>query len=67
VWRDEWLDARRALLTKEKELTRLRDECNAARRRLPMVRLDKEYVFEGVEYNYRAAATCCSARTTIST
>jgi predicted dithiol-disulfide oxidoreductase (DUF899 family) len=47
VWRDEWLDARRALLTKEKELTRLRDECNAERRRLPMVRLDKDYVFEG--------------------
>jgi predicted dithiol-disulfide oxidoreductase (DUF899 family) len=47
VSREEWLRARRELLVREKELTRLRDELNAARRRLPMVRVDKEYVFEG--------------------
>jgi predicted dithiol-disulfide oxidoreductase (DUF899 family) len=47
VSRDEWLSARKELLAKEKELTRHRDAVNAARRRLPMVRLDKEYVFEG--------------------
>ena len=45
--RDEWLAARRELLAKEKELTRARDELSAERRRLPMVELDKGYVFEG--------------------
>jgi predicted dithiol-disulfide oxidoreductase (DUF899 family) len=45
--REDWLAARRALLTREKELTRLRDELSADRRRLPMVAVDKEYVFEG--------------------
>jgi predicted dithiol-disulfide oxidoreductase (DUF899 family) len=47
VSREEWLAARRELLAKEKELTRLRDRVNADRRRLPMVRLDKPYTFEG--------------------
>jgi predicted dithiol-disulfide oxidoreductase (DUF899 family) len=47
VSRDEWLAARRRLLAKEKQLTRQHDELNAERRRLPMVRIDKEYVFEG--------------------
>jgi predicted dithiol-disulfide oxidoreductase (DUF899 family) len=42
---DEWLDARKALLAKEKELTRHRDEVNAARRRLPMVEITKDYAF----------------------
>ena len=47
VSRDEWLRARRELLAKEKELTRRRDALNAERRRLPMVRIDKEYAFDG--------------------
>lgn len=47
VSREEWLAARKALLAKEKEMTRARDALNAERRRLPMVRIDKEYVFEG--------------------
>src|ERR687898_670816 len=47
VSRDEWLAARKELLAREKELTRRRDELNAERRRLPMVRIEKEYVFEG--------------------
>jgi predicted dithiol-disulfide oxidoreductase (DUF899 family) len=42
-----WKAARKELLVKEKELTRLRDALNAERRRLPMVRVEKEYVFEG--------------------
>lgn len=46
VTRDEWQAARAALLVKEKELTRQSDAVNAQRRRLPMVRLDKEYLFE---------------------
>ena len=45
VSRNEWLAARKELLTKEKELTRHRDKVNADRRRLPTVRIDKEYVF----------------------
>lgn len=46
VTRDEWLVARRQLLAKEKEFTRQRDALTAERRRLPMVDVDKEYVFE---------------------
>ena len=44
---EEWHTAINTLLVKEKELTRLRDALNAARRRLPMVKIDKEYAFEG--------------------
>ncbi|SNY70485.1 DUF899 domain-containing protein [Paractinoplanes atraurantiacus] len=47
VSRDEWLAARQELLVQEKELTKASDRVNAARRRLPMVRIDKAYVFEG--------------------
>jgi predicted dithiol-disulfide oxidoreductase (DUF899 family) len=47
VSRDEWLAARKALLLKEKELTRLRDRLNAERQALPWVKLDKQYVFDG--------------------
>lgn len=46
VSRDEWLSARKDLLTREKELTRLRDAVTAQRRDLPMVKLD-EYVLDG--------------------
>lgn len=49
VSREEWLAARKELLVKEKELTRARDRVNAERRRLPMVRIDKPYTFEGPE------------------
>jgi predicted dithiol-disulfide oxidoreductase (DUF899 family) len=49
VSRDEWLVARKELLTKEKEFTRKRDALNVERRKLPMVRLDKDYVFESPE------------------
>ncbi|MGA2306053.1 MAG: DUF899 domain-containing protein [Acidimicrobiales bacterium] len=47
--RDEWLEARRALLIREKEFTRQRDTLNADRRRLPMVAVEKDYAFEGPE------------------
>jgi len=47
VSREQWLEARRQLLAREKEFTRQRDALNADRRRLPMVRIDKSYVFEG--------------------
>jgi predicted dithiol-disulfide oxidoreductase (DUF899 family) len=45
----EWLAARKQLLAREKELMRQQDGLNADRRRLPMVRVDKDYAFEGEE------------------
>src|SRR5215471_13832905 len=47
VSRQEWLAAREALLAKEKELTKARDVLNTQRRELPMVEIDKPYVFDG--------------------
>ena len=49
VSRDEWLRARRDLLTQEKALTRQYDAVAAARRALPWMRLEKEYVFDTLE------------------
>jgi predicted dithiol-disulfide oxidoreductase (DUF899 family) len=43
----EWQAARDSLLVKEKEATRARDALAAERRRLPMVRIEKDYVFDG--------------------
>jgi predicted dithiol-disulfide oxidoreductase (DUF899 family) len=43
----EWQAARQQLLVKEKEATRARDALAAKRRRLPMVKIEREYVFEG--------------------
>ena len=47
VSRDQWLGARRILLAHEKELTKQYDRVNAERRRLPMVKVEKDYVFDG--------------------
>jgi predicted dithiol-disulfide oxidoreductase (DUF899 family) len=47
VSHEEWLAARTALLAKEKEFTRLRDELTEQRRALPWEAVTKEYVFEG--------------------
>jgi predicted dithiol-disulfide oxidoreductase (DUF899 family) len=47
VSRAEWLVARKELLIKEKESTRQRDALSAERRKLPMVKIEKEYVFDG--------------------
>src|SRR3984893_17921944 len=44
----EWLVARKELLKKEKEYTRQRDALSAERRKLPWVKVEKEYVFDGV-------------------
>jgi len=43
----EWLAARRELLAQEKEFSRQRDVLSAARRQLPMVKIEKEYRFDG--------------------
>jgi predicted dithiol-disulfide oxidoreductase (DUF899 family) len=47
VSREEWLKARKKLLEEEKALTRTRDALNTKRRELPMVKVDKDYAFEG--------------------
>ncbi|MET9115164.1 DUF899 domain-containing protein [Streptomyces longwoodensis] len=47
VSRAQWRAAREELLLKEKAATRARDALNAQRRRLPMVEVDEEYVFQG--------------------
>ncbi|MDQ1360450.1 MAG: hypothetical protein QOJ44_827 [Acidimicrobiaceae bacterium] len=49
VSRDAWLVARKELLTGEKSMTQARDELNTRRRELPMVRVEKDYAFEGPE------------------
>jgi len=46
VTRDEWLEARKALLKKEKDFNAERDALSAMRRELPMVQVVKEYVFK---------------------
>ncbi|HYL04481.1 MAG TPA: DUF899 domain-containing protein, partial [Thermoanaerobaculia bacterium] len=47
VSQEEWLAARKSHLEHEKEMTRRLDRLRAERRRLPMVRIDKPYVFAG--------------------
>src|SRR5215831_14524387 len=46
VSREEWLEARKAHLAKEKEFTRRRDELSRQRRELPWVKVEKNYVFD---------------------
>ncbi|HET7806773.1 MAG TPA: thioredoxin family protein [Pseudolabrys sp.] len=47
VSQSEWLNARKALLAKEKEFTKARDALSAARRELPWTRVEKNYAFDG--------------------
>ena len=49
VSRQEWLAARKALLAKERAATHQLDAVRAERRRMPWVRVDKDYVFQGPE------------------
>ena len=49
VTRAEWLEARKQFLVREKQATRERDSLNAERRRLPMVAIENEYLFDGPE------------------
>lgn len=50
-----WLAARRALLKQEKLFTRRRDRLSARRRRLPWVRIEKDYVFDSPRGRVRLA------------
>jgi predicted dithiol-disulfide oxidoreductase (DUF899 family) len=47
VTRDRWMAARKRLLVKEKQLTRLADKLAKERRALPWEAIAKEYVFDG--------------------
>jgi predicted dithiol-disulfide oxidoreductase (DUF899 family) len=47
VSREDWIEARKAHLAHEKELTRARDRLSEERRALPWVKVDKTYVFDG--------------------
>lgn len=47
VSHEEWIAERKALLAKEKEFNRLRDELSARRRDLPWESVTKKYVFDG--------------------
>ena len=47
VSREAWLQARKALLAKEKEFTKLREQLNRERRALPWVEVNKNYIFAG--------------------
>ena len=49
VSRQQWITDRRALLAREKELTRLSDDVARQRRALPWVRLEKTYAFHGAD------------------
>ena len=47
----DWISARKKLLLKEKKFSKLRDELNLQRRKLPWVKVEKDYVFEGPKGN----------------
>jgi predicted dithiol-disulfide oxidoreductase (DUF899 family) len=49
VSREAWLEARKAHLRNEKALTRMRDLVSAERRKLPWVKVEKDYVFDTTE------------------
>ena len=49
VSQEEWVEARRAHLQREKEFTRLRDQLSRERRELPWVKIEKDYVFQTLE------------------
>jgi len=52
---NQWIDARRKLLAREKELTQLHDQIARERRALPWERVEKDYVFETIEGPRRLA------------
>src|SRR5258708_28643177 len=47
VSQKQWLVARKKLLAKEKKFSKVRDEMNLQRGKLPWVKVEKEYVFDG--------------------
>jgi predicted dithiol-disulfide oxidoreductase (DUF899 family) len=51
VGHDEWLEARKQLLAREKEFTRARDELTRQRQALPWEPVENDYVFDGPNGN----------------
>jgi len=49
VSREDWLEARKALLAREREVTHLRDAMLEQRRALPWVKVDQDYVFQSAD------------------
>jgi predicted dithiol-disulfide oxidoreductase (DUF899 family) len=49
VSQQEWIEARKALLAREKEFTRARDRLSEERRALPWVKVEKAYLFDGAD------------------
>lgn len=47
VSHEDWIEARKNFLSKEKEFTRLRDELSQERRELPWEKVATDYVFDG--------------------
>lgn len=56
VSRKEWLTARKNLHDEEKKATRVLDSVRAKRRRLPMVKVEKNYPFEGPDGEIKLAS-----------
>ena len=57
--REEWLRARKVLLKKEKEFVRISDQLTAESRRLPWVKVDKQYIFDGPDGKETLADPVC--------
>jgi predicted dithiol-disulfide oxidoreductase (DUF899 family) len=55
VSREEWIEARKAHMAREKEFTRARDLLSEERRALPWVKVDKDYAFDGANGKARLA------------
>ncbi|MDX8537831.1 MULTISPECIES: thioredoxin family protein [Mesorhizobium] len=55
VSREDWFEAHKRHLDREKELTRLRDKIAAERRELPWLKIRKDYVFESEQGPKRLA------------
>ncbi len=66
VSREEWIAARKELLAKEKESTRLRDQLAAERHALPWVKVEKEYVFDAPEGRSRSSTCSMGAASSLS-
>ena len=67
VSREEWLEARKALLAKERSMTHELDALRAERRRLPWVKVEKTYAFEGPEAHARSVTCSAAAASSPST
>jgi len=59
VSQKEWIAARKKLLVKEKKFSKLRDEMNRERRKLPWVKVEKNYSFDGPDGKVSLADLFC--------